>query len=230
MKLSILVPYRPDGGQRDRSWSWLRARWAHQHPGVEVVVGCDDGGDTPGQFNHPLAINRAAAEAGGDIFLIADCDTAANPEWVDRAAHLIDSGEAPWVMPTHYIQTSPEAAEEILAGPVYAVLPMDVPAVWVGVNVSWAGLVMVPRHAFELTGGYDERYAYWGPDDASFGITMDTLHGDHVRLPGAAFHIWHPQPITDTFHHGHFDEQRQLVERYQAAAGDPVAIREVRFS
>lgn len=228
--LSVLVPYRPDGGHRDRIWRWLSERWATLHPDVEVITDSDDGGATPGQFNHPLAINRAAARARGDVFLIADCDTAANAGWVRTALDLVERGKAPWVLPTLYIQTTEHSAAKLLAEPADVRIPAGIEAQWVGENVSWAGLVMVPRAAFEKIGGYDERFAYWGPDDAAFGITMDTLHGTHRRLSGAAFHIWHPQPITDTFHHGHFDEQRELVERYQAAAGDPDAIRTVRFT
>lgn len=229
--LSVLVPYRPDNGYRDRAWAWLDARYQKTLPEFEMIVSSDQGGLSPGQFNHPLAINRAAEHATGDVFLIADADTAFDPEWVTEAVRLVASGEAPWVLPQQYVKITRMYTEWLLdSDPACPIAMTDsIPAEWIGYGVSWAGLVVVPRAGFETVGGYDERYAWWGPDDSSFGLSMDTLHGPHVRLPGAAFHLWHPQPISDTYHHGHFDEQRELAERYQAAAGDVEAMTKVRF-
>ena len=31
MKVSVLVPYRSDGGHRQKTWEWLAARWAGPH-------------------------------------------------------------------------------------------------------------------------------------------------------------------------------------------------------
>jgi hypothetical protein len=64
VKVSVLVPYRSDGGHRQKTWEWLAARWAGLFPQFEVVTGepsdpCPD----PGQFNRPQAINAAAAKA-----------------------------------------------------------------------------------------------------------------------------------------------------------------------
>lgn len=32
MKVSVLVPYRSDGGHRQKTWEWLAARWAGLFP------------------------------------------------------------------------------------------------------------------------------------------------------------------------------------------------------
>ncbi len=101
---------------------------------------------------------------------------------------------------------------------------------WVGEAVSWSGLVMVPREGFEAVRGYDERISWWGADDCAFALTMNALWGDCARLPGAAFHLWHPAPLDQTYGHQEHRRQQALVDRYIAAAGDPDAISRVRAS
>lgn len=226
--ISVLVPYRPDGGQREETWQWLKQRWLSMGAAVELIAESDDGGAHPGEFNHPLAINRAAAVAQGSVLVIADCDTAFDPGWVLRAAIKIQSGDAAWVLPLSY--------EKLDKASTAAVLKQD-PAEpitryrteWIGTAVNWSGIVVVPRLAFQRCGGYDERIAWWGGDDIAFGLTMDALWGPHLRLPGRAMHLWHPQPKRETYGHERHADQQALVDRYIAGAGDANAIEAVRF-
>lgn len=227
MTLSVLVPYRPDGGHRTRAWEWLARRYAEM-PDVELVVRGDDGGANPGEFNHPLAINRAAAAATGDVFMIADCDTAFDYAWVRRAHDMVHGRDAPWVLPRFYAKLDKRSSERLLHGAPDAGIDKFT-AEWIGDSVSVAGLVVIGRDAFEYVGGYDERFAFWGSDDVAFALSVDTLVGRHVRLEGSAYHLWHPQPLTQTYGHARHREQYQLTELYKAAVGDGRAMSAVRY-
>jgi hypothetical protein len=230
--ISALVPYRSGEEFRDESWAWNRRRWEMLLPEVEVIVGEEDGGDDPGHYNHPLAINRAAKQASGNVFVIADADTAFDPAWILEAARLITEDGAPWVLPTWYDKLNHRSSRRILGmDPDYDITAnLDRYRLeWRGESVAWSGMVVVPREAFEAVGGYDERYAKWGADDMAFGLSMDTLWGPHTRLPGSCFHFWHPAPLSQTYGHDRHREQYDLGERYKAAAGDPAAMTEVRF-
>lgn len=225
--VSVLVPYRPDGGHRDRAWRFNRRRW--ETTGHELVLELAPDGAHPGEFNHPLAINRAAARATGDVLVIADADTTFDPAWVAEAARLVATGAAAWVLPRFYDKITKRASRRILAGdPAGPIGPYEVE--WRGDSVSWAGLVVVPRAGFETVGGYDERIAWWGADDVAFGLTMTALVGPVTRLEGAAMHLWHPQPLEHTYGHERHRSQQRIVDRYIAAADQgPDAIRKVRF-
>ncbi len=221
--ISVLVPYRPDGGHRDRAWDWVSRRWAALFPDAEVIVATDDGGENPGQFNHPQAINRAAAQACGDVLIVADADTAFDGHLVAEAADVIADG-APWVLPQDYLRLTEAASLDLLEqDPATEIGPIS--AEWKGATVS--GIVIVSRDSFERVGGYDERIAWWGADDVCFAASMSTMCGEPVRLPGAAYHLWHPQPLGETYGHDRHREQHRLMGRYLRAKGHPESMRRV---
>lgn len=220
MNISVLVPYRPDHGHRDRAWAWIERRWRALLPDVEIVVHQAPAGATPAQFNHPWAINRAAERAAGDVFVVADADTAFDPDWVRAAAGLVADGDAPWVLPRYYDQLTEQSTTRLLQGdPAGPIGAYDVG--WRGDSVSWSGLVVVPREGFEAVSGYDERWAFWGGDDVTFACSMNTLHGPVVRCDGAAMHCWHPRTHLDA----QPGDQHDLMNDYLDASGNPEAMR-----
>ncbi len=176
-------------------------------------------GATPAEFNHPWAINRAAERATGDIFVVADADTAFDPDWIRAAAALI-AGGAPWVLPRYYDQLTEQSTTRLLEQhPADPITDYDVG--WRGDSVSWSGLVVVPRDGFETVGGYDERWAFWGGDDVAFACSMNTLHGPVVRHQGAAMHCWHPRTHLDAQPR----DQHDLMHAYLHASSDPDEMR-----
>jgi hypothetical protein len=238
LSLSILVPYRPDGGARDSTWRnvvspyWSRVvdEWRSD---AELIVETPEpsGPGHPGDFNHPLAINRAAARARGDLLLVADADTLpdANYPWlVERA--LREHG-AQWALPRFYRKLTASASINVGSDARWARAartPVDAGGAvdwrlpegyyeWIGDSVSWSGCVAIPKAAFEDVGGYDERIAWWGADDVAMGLTLRALYGDPARLVGVT-HFWHPDPLEHNYGHERHAAQQAIVDRYIAAA------------
>lgn len=221
-EVSVLIPYRSDGRYRDMAFlRHVRPRWqALQEQGFELIVQSPVDGKSPAEFNHPAAINAAAARAKGEIFLIADADTTWAPD--DLPARLVAAVHegAPWAMPRRYATlTLPQSRKLVtsISPPDESLLQK---AGWVGDSVNWSGLVCVPRAGFDAVKGYDERYEFWGADDVAFGLSLDTLHGAHVRVEGSCLHLWHPTPLDHNYGHRRNREQAALTERYKHAAGD----------
>lgn len=230
----MLIPYRPDQGYRDQAWlKHVRRFWDCFDPETyEIIVQSPKPGAHPGEFNHPAAINAAAKRARGEVFLIADADTSWAPSNMpERLVAAVRYG-APWAMPKRYAQLTLPQSRGVLQRSRYpSMSPTEAlldGASWVGDSVSWAGLVCVPRAAFDTVRGYDERYAWWGADDVAFGLSLDALWGPHERVEGSALHLWHPTPLAERYGHRKHAAQQQLTERYMEAAGDPVAMRELR--
>lgn len=227
--VSVLVPYRPDDGYRDQAWQHV-VRPAWEALGVELIVKNPGPGMSPAEFNHPKAINAAARNATREVLIVADADTYWGPE--DLPSRLVASLEsgAQWAMPRRYAQLTVTQSRSIVRGG--RAQPLDrlhTGAGWVGDSVSWAGLVCVRADDFWRVGGYDERWEFWGADDMAFGLAMDTLVGPHERVEGTCLHLWHPTPLEHNYGHKRHRFQHNLGELYKRAAGDPVAMRQVRF-
>lgn len=69
-KISVLVPFKPDGGYRDRNWSWIKKRYEILMPNAEICVG----NSNIEPYCKAAAVNSAAKLATRDIFIIADAD------------------------------------------------------------------------------------------------------------------------------------------------------------
>ena len=221
MKLSFLIPFRDVDGTRTAGHQWLLKRWQHFYPEAEFCIASDDGVDP---FNKSLAINNAAKQATGDIFLILDADTWVEPKWVNEAIARIADG-IPWVVPCiKNMRMKQDFSEQLMkldpTGPLPPIQNRN--AETVGPVVGF--LHIMPRKAFEAVGGYDERIRGWGGEDTSFTWAMDIINGRHRKLHGVAMCLWHERPRDKSkfrIWYGqdrtHQDDKKRVVSAYNKA-------------
>jgi GT2 family glycosyltransferase len=223
--VSVLVPYRAFGTNRDDAWTHL-ARPAWEATDAELIVQDPGPGRSPAEFNHPRAINEAARRATRPILMIADADCLWHPVDLPELLAFALDREAPWVLPASYLKLNPRQTRRRLNGQdaPHAGFSLDMPGgkpEWYATGVSWAGLVAIRARDFWSIGGYDERFSWWGADDMAFGLKADTLIGRHYRQPGEVVHLHHLAPLRETYGHERHREQYALSERYRRAAGKP---------
>lgn len=225
MTVAVVVPFRPDGAERDRHWQWLAERWRTAHPGWDLRVG--EHPASAGPWCKADAVTRALEDCTADILVVADADVWAAPtDTVTRAAALAVGG-APWVMPHRQVRRlTASASARVLAGEALEVVGAARQALaerpYPGMRGG--GLFAIRREAFEDMGGFDPRFRGWGGEDAAFGRAADTLLGEVVRLPGVLWHLWHPpqERISRTIGS---EQSYQLAGRYRAARRDRRAMR-----
>lgn len=218
--ISVLVPWRDDQGDRAPIFEWLQARCAVLLPDAEMCLG--DSGHHP--FNRGASINRAAELADGDVFLIADADTAFDTAALSSAVAVAVAHDT-WVLPYEtYINLDQATTAVLLAGPPDVTIdPAEVGADF-RLKDSVSGLVVTTRAGFERVGGFDESFRAWGYEDRAFESAANTLIGPIGRVPDACcFHLWHTPGLR--FEQPEIEFNRQRAELYRAAAGDPAAIR-----
>lgn len=221
MKLSIIIPYKSDGGQRDRLFRWVSSRWQILFPDAEIVLGRNK--DDP--FSRGAARNDGFLRCAGDTIVLADADTAINPGQIDAAVGMVWDG-VPWVLPYQtYFNLTEEYTETVLG--FKSTVELVEPDVWEHKLESWAGVLVMSREAFFDVHGYDERFTGWGFEDNSFQKALDTLCGPFSRVEGNVQHLWHEAPHESTWGQPNFRENQMLHQRYSRAYGDKDAMLEL---
>jgi hypothetical protein len=215
--VSVLVPYRPDGGHRDRAWRWLRNWWAVEHPGWQIVTGqCPDG-----PWVKAAAVADALTRADGRILVIADADV-----WTDGVGMAVDAvqSDAPWAVPHGLVHRLGEQATA-------AVMAGAAPGPQLGglaqkpyKGYEGGGITVLTRSAYQQV-PLDPRFLGWGSDDEAWALAMGALLGRRWRGTAPLFHLWH-EPQKRLNRHVGSQPSRALHVRYQYAAQDgPEAMR-----
>ena len=206
---AVCIPWRPGDRHRTRSYGWSRAYWQSQ--GATVV---DGSGPTRSAMRNDAA--RRAFADGFDNLFFADADT-----FVPAEQFVVAS-----------IQ-SQDTDQFVLAFDEYMRLPqsmnrrMDAPIPHTFYRLARSasspklhhasGAHAMSRTLWERVGGYDERFTRWGFEDRCIWLTANTLAGEHDRIPGPAYHWWHPNAPDKDPGDPEYLRGEALAQRYKAA-------------
>ena len=212
-KVSVLVPYRGDGGSRDAAWAWVRDRWQAVYPTWELVVGeCPNG-----PWRKGVAIRDAANKASGDVLVVADADV-----WTDGTAEAVQAvyDGAGWAIPHHNVHRLTETATaRVLAGGELHGETVRNPYR----GFAGGGMFTLQRKTLAKI-PVDPRFAAWGQEDEAVALALECLAGRPYRGVAPLWHLWHePAPRLTSRVGSH--ESLALLKRYQRAARSPHAMR-----
>jgi hypothetical protein len=219
MTISVIVPFNDDGAERARNWSFLRARYEALYDWEIVEGSCE------GQWCKSTAVSEALETCSGDLLVISDADMFLADEVMrEGVARLQD---CPWVVPHHRAYRLSEAATlDFIAG---ALDPSEITHDHLEMPTRrmfpCGGLFFIRRETYLSVGGFDRRFLGWGGEDESLGMALKTLVGEPLLLGAVLLHLYHePQPTmpADRLRPPRVDP---LVKRYEAAQGDPIAMR-----
>jgi len=213
-KLSILVPFRPTNPEFTRIWDWNHRRYKKILPEAELIVEGD--GATKGEFNKAKAVNRAAAKATGDIYLIADVDLVMEKEDITAAVAALK--DYALVIPhAEHSRVNQKGTEQILkSSPEANVKPAgeDIEETKDLRHILTGGFQIIRRETFNAVNGFDERFVGWGGEDTAFAEAVTKAIGPGTRLEAKACHLWHPRADTWESYKEKDNPNRQLKKRY----------------
>ena len=206
--ISILVPFQSTDPQRLENWFWVKRYLEHHLPGAEIVLGRDfkslDDPKVP--FSKSAAVNDAASRSHGDILVILDADGYVDSDVILRCAKNIRAAlrvnRRLWYIPySKFVRLTPEASKDLLKtspkGPyqfLKSIPDSDVQNTkgYQSGSIFGAMIQVLPRGAFDLVGGWDERFRGWGGEDRASVCVLDTLYCNHRITINHVVHIWHP--------------------------------------
>lgn len=213
--VSLLVPTGFKDRRRHEIYLWVMNRWLKQFPDWQVCIGEDD----PTNYNRSKARNDAFRQADGEILVISDADTVTTIANVERAIAQCLTTNA-WVIAHKYyfsltehftdwlLQQEPDYQFEDEKGSHAAVKRDDFN--WVMTNKSEAGVIVMPREAYEAVEGYDERFKIWGYEDNAFASRLRKKWGVPQRTDGFVAHLWHERGLD--FDHPDIEANQKLYE------------------
>ena len=206
MTVSVVVPWRPDGAERDAAWAWVASMWGKCYPDWQLVVG--RGGDGP--WCKATAVAEGLADATGDILVVADADCWT--DGVEAAVRAVEAGAA-WAIPHHLVHRLTAAATaDVLRG-----LPLGGRTVQRPYPGYPGGGITVVRRDVYAEVPLDPRFLGWGQEDESWAHALTVLAGRPWRGTAPLWHLWHPPQPRRSRRWGS-TESRRLYERYRAAA------------
>lgn len=217
MTASIVVPFNPDGAERDRNWSWIRERVERLHPDFELIVA-----GAPGErWCKAKAVAAGVERASNDVIIMMDADV-----FVDAAALSALPAQAEtfgWAVPhTKVLRLSPSYTEELLTlepPEMHARVCCRRLARKPYVGVPGGGILALTKESWRVA-PIDPRFEGWYGEDHAWGNALHALVGPGHRGRADLFHLWHPaQPDR-----GEKRPNKALRERYRRALKNPEAM------
>lgn len=222
---SILIPHNAGDPHRERITAWNAARWRAHCPQAEVLVG----GVEAEPPNRSANRNFLAAQATTDLLVFMDADVTTRTRDLGKAVELaratgglVKFRRAAWV----------EQAEtlRLLDADPAAALGFQTEGLAIRKGLLMGFAYVLRRDVFDQIGRWDERFVGWGEEDIAFTLAAETL-ASLERVNAPAYHLWHPRNKAEGAEHNKqsatFQANKVLCRQYEAAAGNPEAMRKL---
>lgn len=210
MKTTVIVPYRPDHGHRDRLWEFLRDNyWNHQPHHIAVGEHID------GPFNRSAAINTAA-DTDWDLAVITDSDTWVPAKQLHQALMTAKISGRLTAAFDAVVELSHPCTDDILTGRITLNGSFGANRVRTRDLETQSSMLVIPRQLWDQVGGFDERFAGWGCEDNAFWQACRIYGGEPNRISGNAYHLWH-SPAKGKHQGIEYKRNLNLWRRYQQA-------------
>ena len=218
IRTEIAIPWRDTGDpHRREALAYVLAHYARL--GSAAFPTSVTLGDTQSRRFSRTGARNAAAEGAGDwdVLVMADADCVVQGEVLEHAVELAHRTRKVILPHDRFMELTQEGTQLALAEYEIARWQHDWCQLAEYERKRPSGVIVFPRKAWELVGGYDERFKGWGFEDTAMLWNIEDLAYGWERLSGRIWHLWHP-PASTTW----LKSDKQLFERYKLAHGDPV--------
>jgi hypothetical protein len=219
MRVLVAIPWRP---QPDRVYAHdlTVQRYKHLLPDADIV----DVDTSHEPFCLAACRNRGvreAEQAGFGVAVLGDADTLPEQKPLLAAIEAAQTSGLVHLPYTEYRSLRADGTAQYqdgtrLEGCNHVVVPYATSGVYVTTPAAWWA-----------SGGQDERFQGWGPEDFAWLITHRALLGaDPVRHEGRVYALHHEDPAKDG---PAYDAAVELYQRYLEAgdSGEPEAVRAI---
>ena len=217
MNLSVIIPYRADGGVRTRQLEFQLRRFKQMDSSIEVIVSEDKSKSGAWiDFNKSRLLNEGVSRATKDNILILDVDVVLNKSDIEKALELVN--EKSIVLPYTKINFMNKTdSDKVLKCKPKLDYPYESLHGLIATKkeLDTNGTYFVTKENYWKAFGHEELYVGWGGEDGSFISACVTLiDKPYVRLEAHAIHLWHEKTKIVRQIKG---DKRELYTRYLKA-------------
>lgn len=218
MKISFIIPFKSDQGQRERLFKWISKYYLHHFPTSEICTGTC----TTFPFSKAEAVNHAARKAKNDIFVIMDADILINPKIIMKSINSLN--KYAWIIPyTKVMDLDKKSTFSLINHDPSSFLFKEMkPA---SSRKSNGGIYIMNRKTFQSVRGFDERFIGWGGEDDAFYAAVCCMEGNPLRMDEEVYHLWHPPSQADQ--NPYYQKNYTLATRYFKAINNKNKMKEI---
>lgn len=207
------MPFGGEDPGRLETLKWLLAYYRAQLPKAEIVLGRDRVSKRtwrnrqPKPFSKAVALNNAFKKSHGDIIVLLDADAILADGIIQHCADRLrkqrEAHVRSWFIPYNKLfRLTRKATMRILASDPRRPLvlwdpppPQDIEGRDGSgpINTFGAMCQIMPREAFMIVHGFDERHRGWGSEDHDLVLALNELWGHFKTTPNDILHLWHPR-------------------------------------
>ena len=214
--LTVVIPWR-EQPTRIAALDTVRHWYAREIQDVRFVL--VDSHDDVFNLSQARNIGVATATDPDDVIVINDADTIPQREPLFRAIADAATSDLVHLPYTEYRWLGASGTAQYTAGEKLDDCDFEL------VRGACSGVYVTTPRTWASHGAQDERFRGWGFEDAAWYLAHSTLLGDAPRrTEGRVYALHHAaQPRQGS----QYEANAALMERYSAAAGDIVAMRQL---
>lgn len=244
-RIAFLIPLRVDSKERERNLDCLlgelsrlgnveiRILEADRYPRYRLKTACPEAihcfvEDKDPVFHRTRYLNRLLRETECEIAGIWDTDVMLREDQLREATEAVQTGQAamsfPYEGPFHMV--SSDVSDAFRKEKSFTLLEASVAS---GTDVSLphsvGGAFFVNRKVYLQSGGENEHFYGWGPEDVERVKRMEILGLPVYRATGPLFHLYHPRK-ENSWHYTEEIERKNRMEFLKVCAMTRVELRQ----
>ena len=218
-QISVIIPFRIDCPERERNLKlvleYLSGKGMHIY-----LLEADDKPrfrmdkiipevkyhfvkDTSKVFHKTRYLNKLFSLCHTPVVAIWDTDVLLSYRTFEKVTQLILGGDCDVCIPYSGLvkALSPEQTIEYAQDNCFLSLNENLECYSKVIGrPSCGGVVLINYHVYQASGGMNEYFKGWGPEDAELIHRLDILEYKVRWEPsGTLFHLWHPRNVTENY-------------------------------